>query len=425
MNRPAPSCPRRWTLSATTSTGTFVFRPDQALGRKEGLDYQVQLFHRGFLFKSSVDLFLVKGGVAEPVPFSKDLFDYGANAFGEPLPDDLGFAGFRVHYPLNRPEYLDELFVFLGASYFRSLGRGQLYGLSSRGLAIDTATPKGEEFPIFRSFWIEQPVKGAKQIVVHALLDTPSATGAYRFEVKPGATVVMDVTATVFPRTDIEKIGFAPLTSMYLHGENDRVHMDDFRPEVHDSDGLLLWLGTGERLWRPLSNPSKLRVASFQVQALRGFGLLQRDRAFTSYEDLEARYERRPSAWVEPLEGFGPGTVTLVEIPTQEEIHDNITAFYTPQAAVTAGAELKLRYRLHWGGDIPAPTPVAQTVATRISAGSRPGPEASCWISPPRHPFRSLLPGRTRESVAPASPSRPWSRFRPASWDLPWCSQTP
>ncbi len=350
------------------------FRPDRSLWRKEKLPFELQFFHLGYYFKTPVEMYTVNGGQAKPLAFDPAMFDYGPNKLDPAAIKGLGFAGFRAHAALNKPEYLDEVAVFLGASYFRSLGKNQGYGLSARGLAIDTAEPKGEEFPWFRGFWIEQSAKGAKELVVHALLDSQSAAGAYRFVIHPGETTRMDVTASVFPRQAIGKLGIAPLTSMYLFGENDRGSPEDFRPEVHDSDGLLIWNGTGERIWRPLSNPARLRVSSFQVANARGFGLMQRDRTFANYEDLESRYERRPSLWVEPQSGFDSGSVSLVEIPSAEEIHDNVVAFYSPSAPVKGGEELKLAYRLHWGPPVtPQAVPHGEVVSTREGAGTAAG----------------------------------------------------
>jgi glucans biosynthesis protein len=347
------------------------FNPAEAIWKKDpSLPFHLQFFHLGYMVKSGVDVHLVQKGKAKRLPFAASLFNYGKNTPG-PV-DGLQFAGFRAHYQLNTPEYFDEAITFLGASYFRSLGKGQVYGLSARGLAVDTAEPRGEEFPIFKSFWIEQPGPGAKELVIHALLDSPRVTGAYRFVLRPGQATQVDVSATLFTRKAIDVLGIAPLTSMYLYGENDRLGVDDFRPEVHDSDGVLIWNGNGERLWRPLSNPQKIRVSSFQTEGLKGFGLLQRDQAFVNYEDLESHYERRPSVWIEPLKGWGKGTVRLVELPTDQEIHDNIVAFWIPAEPVKAKAELKFEYRMHWGTGAPK-AQVVETVATRIGAGGTPG----------------------------------------------------
>jgi glucans biosynthesis protein len=273
------------------------FKPDQAIWRAEGLPFQLQFFHRGFYYANRVDMFEVKDGLASRIVYSPNMFSFG----DQPAPDivgDLGFAGFRIHGPINKPDYFDEIGVFLGASYFRAVAKGQTYGLSARGLSLKTADPKGEEFPTFKAFWIERPAKGANSIVVHALLDSESATAAYRFTIRPGETTVYDIETTLFPRVQIDQPGLATLTSMYFFGPNDRGGVDDFRPAVHDSDGLGIQNGRGEQLWRPLSNPADLQVSAFVDNSPRGFGLMQRERNFHRYEDLEAdrRLERRRSA---------------------------------------------------------------------------------------------------------------------------------
>ena len=218
--------------------------------------------------------------------------------------------------------------TFLGASYFRGLAKGQKYGLSARGLAINTAEMIGEEFPIFKEFWLQKPKTKDKVITLYALLDSKSVSGAYRFEIIPGANTIMNIEAHLFPRENIQKIGIAPLTSMFLFGENNKNDFDDFRLEVHDSDGLLVHNGHGEWLWRPLDNSKKLRISSFVDNGVKGFGLLQRDRDLSNYQDFEANYQSRPSAWVEPLENWNDGYVQLVEIPSRQEIHDNIVAYW-------------------------------------------------------------------------------------------------
>ncbi len=346
------------------------YRRERAWWRDAGLPFQVQFFHPGFLYTSPITVHEVAGGRVETVRFSPDLFEYGSLVKAPPPSRVDGFAGFRLTHPLNRPDHFDEVVSFLGASYFRALGRRNVYGLSARGLAIDTALPEGEEFPSFREFWLERPAPGAERVVVHALLDSPSVAGAYRFVIIPGERTVVEVEATLYARKAVKRLGVAPLTSMYLFGENDRGTYDDFRPEVHDSDGLFLWMKSGEQLWRPLRNPTRLSVSSFQVEGLRTFGLLQRDQAFSSYEDLEARYDRRPGVWVEPVGDWGRGTVRLVEIPTPQEVHDNIVAFWEPATPFRPGTELRLAWRLHWGHEPPERPTVAVTTATRVAAGS-------------------------------------------------------
>jgi periplasmic glucans biosynthesis protein len=240
-------------------------------------------------------------------------------------------------------------------------------------VAIDTGLPKQEEFPSYRRFWLERPAPGTDQIMVHALLDGPSLTGAYTFKIRPGAATVMEIEATLYPRQTIELLGIAPLTSMFLFGPNDRRGIDDFRPQVHDSEGLQLWSGSGEWFWRPLVNPELLRLSLFSDNNPKGFGLMQRTRDFEAYQDLEAHYDLRPSLWVEPLEGWGQGHVRLIEIPSPAEVHDNIVAFWVPREPVEAGSEWHFKYRLYWGMQAPIRPELAQTAATRTGMGGSPG----------------------------------------------------
>jgi periplasmic glucans biosynthesis protein len=343
------------------------FRPDRALWRGEELPFQVQFFHRGFLYSDRVDIFEVVGGEARPLVYSPDLFEFGPLT-RPPAEANLGFAGFRLHAPMNTPDYYDEVGVFLGASYFRAVAKGQAYGLSARGLAINTAGSKGEEFPVFRTFWIEKPAKGTGSIVVHALLDSESAAAAFRFTIRPGDTTIFDVEMTVYPRVNISTVGIATMTSMFFFAPNDRAGVDDFRPAVHDSDGLAVRNGRGEEIWRPLFNPRDLQISALADTNPRGFGLLQRDRDFAAYQDLESRFETRPSLWVEPIGNWGPGAIHLVEIPTKEEVHDNIAAFWRPQDLLQAKGEYVYIYRLHWGNSKPATPPLAEFVKTRIGS---------------------------------------------------------
>ena len=352
------------------------FRPDLALWRGQGIDAEVQFFHLGHQYRTPVHVYEIADGMAREVLYGPYLFDFGRNEIDlSGFSEHLGFAGFRLHAPLNRPDYLDELAVFLGASYFRALGRGQRYGLSARGIALNTGLPSGEEFPAFTAFWLERPGPGWQQLVLHALLDGPSLTGAYSFIIRPGTTTMIDVRATLFPRQEIALLGVAPLTSMYLFGPNDRIGVDDFRPHVHDSEGLQIWTGRGEWLWRPLVNPSGLRVSVFADENPRGFGLLQRSRDFAAYQDLEAHYELRPSLWVEPQGSWGAGDVRLIELPTDLEVHDNMVAFWAPKQPVEPGVPWELAYRLHWCKEAPFAPEVARTAATRVGIGGVPGPD--------------------------------------------------
>ena len=341
------------------------FLPERALWRDEKLPFEAQFFHRGFFYKNRVDIFEVKNGQTSKIAYQPDLF-----SFGDLAPPsravDLGFAGFRLHAPINNPDYYDEVCVFLGASYFRAVARGQTYGLSARGLSINTGEAKGEEFPVFRTFWIEKPAPNANSIVVHALLDSESAAAAYRFTIRPGDSTVFDVEMALYPRVDLEHAGLAPMSSMFFFGPNDRKRVDDFRPSVHDSDGLAIFNGRGEELWRPLHNPSDLQVSLFADRNPRGFGLMQRQKDFAAYQDLELNFERRPSLWVEPIGDWGEGTVKLLEIPTSEEVHDNIAVFWHPKAALAARSENTYTYRLHWGPDTPKPISLARFSRTGI-----------------------------------------------------------
>jgi glucans biosynthesis protein len=278
---------------------------------------------------------IVKDGMAAPIPYAPNLFTYGRTKFTKPLPINLGFAGFRLHFPLNAPNVFDEVIAFLGASYFRFLGRGQRYGMSARGLTVDAGTGS-EEFPIFREFWIETPAPDSSHARIYALLDGAAVTGAYRFDLYPGVDTAIEVTVTLFPRRPTAKFGLAPLTSMFCVGENDHRITDDFRRELHDSDGLLVHSSTGEWIWRPLRNPPHPDVSSFLDNNIRGFGLLQRDRNFDHYQDLDLAYQLRPSYFFEPHGNWGEGRVELVELPTKDEANDNIVASFVgktpPQA---------------------------------------------------------------------------------------------
>ena len=324
------------------------FVPEKAFWRNESLPFQIQLFHRGFFFSNRVDIFEVSQGRARPIKYSPSLFTF-EDVSPPPADADLGFAGFRIHAPINRADYFDEVGVFVGASYFRAVAKGQTYGLSARGLAINTADPKGEEFPFFKTFWIEKPQQKTNSIVVHALLDSKSAAAAYRITIRPGETTVYDVEMNLYPRVDVSEPGIAPMTSMFFFDANDRHKVDDFRPAVHDSDGLLMHNGRGETLWRALTNPADLQVSSFYDTNPRNFGLLQRQRDFHVYEDLESHFEKRPSLRVEPIGDWGNGEVRLIEIPTQNEIHDNIVSLWRPKDPLRAKGEYTFTYRLHWG----------------------------------------------------------------------------
>jgi glucans biosynthesis protein len=343
------------------------FRSDHALWNNPPLTFRAEFFPPAYLYPRPLPLFEVADGLARPIAFDPAMFDIPgehadvAKAWG-------GFSGFRLLWPLNAPDKLDEVAVFQGASYFRSLGRGQRYGLSARGLAIGAGEPN-EEFPDFTAFWLERPADGAA-VVVHALMNSPSCAGAYSFTIRPGEDVTFDVAAAVFPRTAMAKAGVAAMSSMYLFNVGDASPVDDFRTAVHDSDGLAIWTGAGEHLWRPLQNPKAHRLSSFPDENPRGFGLVQRARGLEDYGDLQARYDMRPSLWVEPLDSWGKGAVHLAELATTKETDDNIALFWRPETPWAAGARVDLRYRLHWGQERFA-SPDARVFRTRTGADAR------------------------------------------------------
>ncbi|HYC55772.1 MAG TPA: glucan biosynthesis protein G [Candidatus Binatia bacterium] len=361
----------QWLTTVTYDQWRDVrFRADRALWKDRTLPFEVQFFHPGLFYDRIVAINEVEAGNVLPVTFSPSMFDYGRNDFASRVPQDLGFAGFRLHYPIKNSTYKDEVIVFVGASYFRAVGKNQVFGISARGLAIDTAAPSGEEFPYFREYWLVRPTRDAKSMSVYALLDSPSLTGAYKFVVHPAEQTVVEVEGRIFRRRDIAKLGIAPLTSMFLFGENSTRCFDNYRPEVHDSDGLLLHNDTGEWLWRPVDNPATLQVHAYQMTNPRGFGLLQRDRKFENYQDLETSQEKRPSTWIVPKGQWGPGRVELVEIPTPQDIHDNVVAYWIYDQLPPLGQPINFAYKMLWFGEDAALPPAGRAVATRREKGS-------------------------------------------------------
>lgn len=352
------------------------FNPDKSFWKGDQHQFSFDLFHSGFLFTAPVDIHVVENGQTARINYDPNLFVFGPQAPKTDGKTDMHYAGLRLRYPINSKDVNDEFLVFQGASYFRGVGKGLLYGLSARGLAIDTGQPKGEEFPMFRAFWVRKPDPAATTIVVEALLDSPSITGAYKFSIKPGDDTQMDIEAVLFPRRDISHVGIAPMTSMFLLDQLSHP-VDDYRPAVHDSDGLMMQTGAGEWLWRPLANPKTLQVSAFQDMSPRGFGLMQRKRNYRDFLDLESRYERRPSLWAEPIGDWGPGAVELYEIPTQLETNDNIVAFWQPKETLKQGQSYSYVYRLHWCSNWPTDInlPLGRTVFS--SAGVDPNYSAN------------------------------------------------
>ncbi|PAA21714.1 glucan biosynthesis protein G [Pseudomonas fragi] len=327
------------------------FNRDKAQWAGDKTPFKLSFYHQGMHFDTPVKINEVTATTVEEIKYDPSRFDFGDVKFDPKATENLGWAGFRVLYPINKADKQDEIMTMLGASYFRVVGKGQIYGLSARGMAIDTALPSGEEFPRFTEFWIEKPKPNDKHLVIFALLDSPRATGAYRFTLRPGVDTVVDVKAQMFLRDKVGKLGIAPLTSMYLFGANQPSKVLNYRRELHDSSGLAIHAGNGEWIWRPLNNPKHLSVSNFAVENPRGFGLLQRGRDFSHYEDLDDNYHKRPSAWIEPQGDWGKGSVDLVEIPTADETNDNIVAFWSPDTLPEPLKPFDFAYRLHWTMD--------------------------------------------------------------------------
>ena len=356
--------------------GKIKFDMDSALyaqGADKTARFPISFFHLGKFFPKGIKVSAVDGGQAREILYSDSYFDMPVDSVARRLPPGAGYAGIRIQEPKDGA--LDwrknDWVAFLGASYFRAIGALRQYGLSARGIALDTwQAGRDEEFPDFTQFWIG-PEEG-DTITLHALLEGPGITGAYRFVMARGEGVVMDIDCQLHLRKDYIRFGLAPLTSMYWFSETKKPEGVDWRPEVHDSDGLAMWTGGGERLWRPLNNPPRVMASAFGDENPKGFGLLQRDRVFGHYED-GVYYDRRPSVWIEPKGDWGKGTVQLVEIPTDDEIHDNIVSMWVPAAPTKPGDSFDLAYKVYWLADEPFPSPLARCVATRLGNGGVPG----------------------------------------------------
>jgi glucans biosynthesis protein len=370
--RPAPDVVKKIDYEVH---GKIKFKNECALFAEGPGVYPATFFHLGMFFQKSVKMHELANGQAREILYSPSYFDMPANSIARKLPKDSGFAGFRLHEAKTRSDWkTQDWAAYLGASYFRTIGSLGQYGLSARGATVNTTSSQGpEEFPDFTEFYLEPALTEKDPMHIYALLDGPSLSGAYHFTCTRGKGVVMEVETALFARQEISQLGVAPLTSMFWFAEYDRPSRIDWRPEVHDSDDLVLWTGNGERIVRPLNSPTRVITSSFVDKSPKGFGLMQRDRNVENYLD-GVNYDLRPSLWVEPLSDWGEGAVTLIEIPTDDEIHDNIVACWTPKAKVTAGSALRYRYRMHWQADHPYPAEnMAYVAATRIGRGGEPG----------------------------------------------------
>jgi periplasmic glucans biosynthesis protein len=393
------------------------FRGEHAFWGEEGSRFRVEFFHPGYLFDRPVQLFEFSDTHVQPIPFNRDFFDYGGLEIERHVGRDSGYAGFRLLYPLNDPDRLDEVISFIGSSYYRALGAGQRYGISARGLALDTAqADRPEEFPHFTDFWLGKPASGSDEAVVYALLDSVSGAGAYRFRVQPGETTVVEVEAVLFFREDsaiaatsegapIRRLGLAPLTSMFLFGESSERRFDDYRPEVHDSDGLLIRTAAGEAIWRPLANPRELRRTSIRADSLQGFGLLQRDREFSNYKDIFHFYHLAPSLWIEPVGDWGEGSVELVEIASESEGVDNIVAFWNPRVRPEPMQPFHLAYRQLWTKETDLALSTEQVIWTRFGAALDDRSTREVHIEFDGPELRQIAEGEPPQVLASASPN--------------------
>jgi glucans biosynthesis protein len=371
--KPPPAIPDFLSQISYDQYRDIRFDPALSLWRDTGSKFQVQFIHPGLFYRRAVAVNTYDGSGIRRVPFAPKLFTYGRNAFADKIPVDLGFAGLRIAYPLYKASDYNHVLVFAGASYFRAVAKNQTFGLSARGLALDTGLPSGEEFPFFKEFWLERPSRDATVLKILALLDSPRVAGAYEFVLRVAARTLVDVRAMLFERKRATELGIAPLTSMFFYGEERARPASEWRPEVHDSDGLLISASTGEWIWRPLVNPERLLVSYFELDSPRGFGLLQRDRSFHAYEDLEARYDLRPNAWVTPTGSWGKGQLKLVQIPTPNETNDNIVAYWIPGTLPPVGQPIEVAYRIHFQSEDPLPAASGRATATRVGDGDTAG----------------------------------------------------
>ena len=372
-----PEVPNPDVLSAIDydSYQQIRYRPEKSIKLDRDGRLPVQLFHLGKYATEPVHIHVVDEGQAREVIYNPGLFDSPDGHAARGLQAGAGFAGFRI----MAPDLKTDWFAALGASYFRSSGPYNQYGLSARGIAIDTAMPNPEEFPRFSAYWLEGGKEGQAPLTIYGLLDGPSLSGAYRMgterltDARDVHRVVMEIDSVLYARKDIARLGVAPFSSMFWYGKATVKKSADWRPEIHDSDGLAILTGAGERIWRPIANPPRVVTSTFIDRDPKGFGLLQRDRDFIHYLDDGVFYERRPSVWVEPLDPWGEGAVHLVEIPTDDETNDNIVAYWAPGAQLKAGDERRYRYKLTWLDEIPFPEAVGRATGTWTGMGGRPG----------------------------------------------------
>ena len=362
---PTTAIPEPFSSLNAESYQAIKHRPERLIWGDENRGIVLEPLHRGFLFATPVSLSLVEDGIVKRIAYDANRYNFGKlNVASQNA--DLGFSGFKI---LQQGDAMRELASFQGASFFKSMAKGQTAGLVARGLALKTGDARGEEFPIFRAFWIERPAADGV-VVIHAIADSESATAAFRFTMRAADITIVDTEVTIFARTTLDHVGFSPMQATFLFAANKRRNVDDLRPAVHEASGLQMLNGRGEWLWRPLNNPEQLQVSLFMDENPKGFGLAQRDRDFSNYQDDEQRFDLKPTLWIEPIGDWGAGAIQLIEIPSDSEANDNIVVFWRPKASLAAGSETTFAYRQFWCWTPPEKPSLAQVVSFRMGKGT-------------------------------------------------------
>lgn len=347
--------------------------PQAQIWAGENRGFVVEPLHRGFVYTNPVVIYVAEDGLVRRIGYDRNRFEFGKLSVPANVPD-IAFSGVKLLTTFGNGGSPVEFAAIQGANFFRAIARGQNFGVVARALTLRPAEARGEEFPYFRALWIERPTPGTEQLLVHAVLDSESVAGAVRLTLRPGDMTIVDVEMVLFPRVNLEHVGFGGMQASYLFGPNDRLEIDDARIGAYEAKGLCMSNGRGEWLWRPLQNPETLQISAFLDRSPKGFGLLQRDRDFAAFQDDEQRFELRPSLWVEPIGDWGEGVVQLIEIPSDKEINDNILSYWRPRGPIQAGSEVSVAYRQYWSWRPPERPPLALVSGTfsgRGTAGRR------------------------------------------------------
>ncbi|KNY20406.1 glucan biosynthesis protein D [Methylobacterium sp. ARG-1] len=345
--------------------------PGRAVWAGRDFGYEIEPLLRGSIFDTPVSLFTVENGRVQPLAYDKDSL-IAANIALPELTADTAFSGFRLRARFSDGGDVSNFALFQGASFFRLVAEGQDFGINARALALRPADSRGEEFPLFRALFIEAPAPG-QPIVVHALVESESATAAFKLTLTPGREAsVAGIDGTVFARAELDHIGLGGMQGSYLFGPLDRQKVDDLRAAAFSVEGLSIRNGYGEPIWRPVHNPEALQVSAFLDRGPKGFGLMQRARAYDDFEDDRRHWEQRPSLWIEPQDDWSEGAVTLLEIPSDSELNENVFAYWRPKAKLTKGGEMRFLCRQHWSKGWPDPLPpeLARVKDSRCGRGS-------------------------------------------------------